>query len=273
MVNKMTDAGDIAIYLPELERIWQESTGEAEIKVAIIDGPVDLSHPCFKGAALTPSEAFISRNNNAPIFNHGTNSASIIFGQHGTSIRGISPGSRGLIVPVYSDGPLFSYSQIDIARAIMQSLEFGANVIGITGGEIDSSGRIDPLLEKAIHLCSENGVLVFAAARNGGCRCIHLPAAISSTEALKSMHLIKGILTSAETIMVAEPGGGLAVKSSRLFVTPIITGIAALLLSIQKKRCGKLDYHLVLEVILQKAPSGSTLDVAGAFGNIMGKIK
>jgi hypothetical protein len=273
MVNKMVDSGDMASYLPELKRIWQESTGGAEIKVAIIDGPADLSHPCFKGAALTPSEAFISRNNNAPLFNRGTNSASIILGQHGTSMRGISPGSRGLIVPVYSDGSLFPHSQIDIARAIMQSLEYGANVIGITGGEIDLSGRIDPLLMNAIYLCTENGVLVFAAAKNGGCQCIHLPAAIPSTEPFKPTHLIKGILASGEIIMVAEPGGVLSVKSSGLFVTPIITGIAVLLLSIQKKRCGKLDSHLILEAILQNALSGSTLDVAGAFVYIMGKIE
>ncbi len=87
------------------------------------------------------------------------------------------------------------------------------------------------------------------------------------------MHLINGILDSGEIIMVAEPGGGLAAKSSRLFVTPIISGIAALLLSIQKKRCGKPDSHLVLEAILQNALSGSTLDVAGAFSYIMKKIE
>lgn len=269
----MTDAGDIASYLPELKRIWQESTGESEIKVAIIDGPVDLSHPCFEGAVLTVLDAFISRYNKMPLYQNGTNTASIIFGQHGTSIRGISPGSRGLIVPVYSEYPFVPYSQIDIARAIKVSLEYGANVISITRGEIDLSGRIDPLLEKVIHLCAENGVLVFAAAGNGGCQCIQLPAAISSTKALEAMHLINGILASGEIIMVAEHGGGSAVKSSRLFVTPIISGIAALFLSIQKKRSGKPDSHLVLEAILQNALSGSTLDVAGAFDYIMERIE
>jgi hypothetical protein len=259
--------------LPELNRIWQESTGESEIRVAIINGPVDLSHPCFRGADLTPSDSFLSRHNNVSLSHHGTNTASIIFGQHGTSVRGISPGCRGLIVPVYSDSPLVPYSQIDIARAIKQSLEYKANVISITGGAIDSSGRIDPLLENATHLCAENGVLVFAAARNNGCQCIQLHAAISSTKALEAMHLINGILASGETIMVAEPGGGLPAKSSRLFVTPIISGIAALFLSIQKKRCGKPDSHLVLEAILQNALSGSILDVAGAFGYIMEKIE
>ncbi|HPS91353.1 MAG TPA: hypothetical protein PKV33_04280 [Methanothrix sp.] len=46
-ISEMTDPIGIAKHLPELKSLWKESIGEPEIMVAIIDGPADLSHPCF----------------------------------------------------------------------------------------------------------------------------------------------------------------------------------------------------------------------------------
>jgi len=42
----------IASILPEIEPLWLQSTGESEVCVAILDGPVDLAHPCFASARL-----------------------------------------------------------------------------------------------------------------------------------------------------------------------------------------------------------------------------
>lgn len=275
----MTDVVDISRYLPELGSIWLESTGESKITVAILDGPVDLSHPCFEGAYLTLLQTLISKDaNNAPSSQHGTNVASIIFGQHGSSVCGISPGCHGLIVPVFSsgsDGSLAPCSQIDLAHAITQSVEWGAHVINISGGEIESSGKPHPLLASAVRLCDKNGVLVVAAAGNDGCQCLHVPAAVPSTLAVGAMDAQKsplkfsnwgdayqsnGILAPGDKIIVAEPGGGVDTKSGTSFATPIVSGIAALLLSIQKKRGDKPDPNFVREAILQSAHSCSSSD-------------
>ena len=35
-----------------LQSLQEESLGNPEICVAVLDGPVDLSHPCFQGADL-----------------------------------------------------------------------------------------------------------------------------------------------------------------------------------------------------------------------------
>ncbi|VVB69507.1 Halolysin [uncultured archaeon] len=303
MVKQLTDIVDISSYLPELKSIWQESTGESEITVAILDGPVDLSHPCFEGADLTLLETLTSIDaNNAPSSQHGTNVASIIFGQHGSSVRGISPGCRGLIVPVFSDSSddsLAPCSQIDLAHAITQSVEQGAQVINISGGEIDSSGEPHPLLAGAIRLCAENNVLVVAAAGNDGCQCLHIPAAVPSTLAVGAMdaqglplkfsnwgdaYRANGILAPGERIMVAVSGGGVATKSGTSFATSIVSGIIALLLSIQMKRGNRPDPYAVREAILRSAHSCSpsadsdcrrylagSLNVAGAY-NFVTKI-
>jgi subtilisin family serine protease len=78
-------------------------------------------------------------------------------------------------------------SQIDLAHAIIQAVEQRAQVINISGGELVSSGEPHPLLDKAVRLCAENGVLIVAAVGNDGCQCLHVPAAISSTLAVEAM--------------------------------------------------------------------------------------
>ncbi len=179
-------------------------------------------------------------------------------------------------MPVFSDGSdgsLAPCSQIDLAHAITQSVELGAHVINISGGEIDSSGKPHPLLASAVHLCAKNGVLIVAAAGNDGCQCLHVPAAIPSTLAVGAMDAQKsplkfsnwgdayqtnGILALGERIKVAVPGGGVATKSGTSFATPIVSGIVALLLSIQMKRGDKPDPYFVREAILQSAHSCST---------------
>ena len=40
----------------EYESLWSETTGSQRICVAILDGPVDLKHPCFDGADLTRNQ-------------------------------------------------------------------------------------------------------------------------------------------------------------------------------------------------------------------------
>ena len=45
---------------------------------------------------------------------------------------GIAPGCRGLLLPIFQDGKgdgLAPCSQIDLARAITQAVEAGANII------------------------------------------------------------------------------------------------------------------------------------------------
>lgn len=258
-----------ASKLPGLQSLWDESVGDPGVCVAVLDGPVDLSHPSFQGAQLTKLPTLVSdAAAGGQMSSHGTHIASVIFGQHGSPVQGIAPGCRGLIVPVFSDTQNRSLLQIDLARAINQAVEQGANVINISGGELSESGAADPILEKAVRYCNENDILIVAAAGNNACECLHVPAALPSVLAVGAMndqglpfdfsnwgkaYQTQGILAPGENILGAKPGGSTTLKSGTSFATPIVSGIVALLLSIQLRVGKKLDPHSVRHAILKSA--------------------
>jgi cyanobactin maturation PatA/PatG family protease len=267
----MTDFTDISA-LPGVELLWEESLGEPGICVAVLDGPVDQSHPCFDGATITRLQTLVPGvADRGSASQHGTHVASIIFGQPNSPVRGIAPNCRGLIVPVFTDGSeggLAPCSQIDLARAITQAVEQGANVINISGGQLTVSAESDKLLANAVRLCQENNVLIVAAAGNDGCDCLHVPAALESVLAVGAMdaqgnpfefsnwgeaYQNQGILALGENILGAIPGGGTAAKTGTSFATPIVSGIVALLLSIQLQRGEQADPHAIRDAILQSA--------------------
>ncbi len=259
-----------SLALPGLDMLWAETVGDPNICIAILDGPVDQSHPCFKGAQLTQLENLASGKANLGMASqHGSHIASVIFGQHDSPVQGIAPGCRGLIIPVFSerkDGSISPASQLDLARAITQAVENGAHIINISGGELKSSGEADPFLAKAVRYCADKGVLIVAAVGNDGCECLHVPAAIPSTLAVAAMdtqgaplqfsnwgtaYQTHGVLAPGQDISGAVPGGGVALKTGTSFATPIVSGVAALLLSIQLKQGSKANPALVREAILK----------------------
>ena len=92
--------------LAGLDLLRSETSGDPRIRIAVLDGPVDVSHPCFSGANLTSLTTLAPGGaKDGPASQHGTHVASIIFGRAGSAVSGIAPGCSGIIIPVFSDGP------------------------------------------------------------------------------------------------------------------------------------------------------------------------
>lgn len=256
----------------ELNELWKETTGDPRICIAVLDGPVDLNHPSFDGARLDSVNTLVSAaSGEGPASAHGTHVSSIIFGQHKSPVRGIAPGCRGLIVPVFSDsldGSTPYCSQLDLARAIMQAVREGAHIINISGGQLALGGESEAHLAQAVRICAENGVLIVAAAGNDGCECLHVPATLPAVLAVGAMdsagkplessnwgkaYQVQGILAPGDSIAGAVPGGGVASKSGTSFAAPIVSGIVALFMSMQLKHNRKADPMAIRDAILKSA--------------------
>src|SRR5579884_757995 len=255
--------------LPGMRDLWSETLGDPRIRVAVLDGPMDRGHPCFAGAKLSGLETrFSDAVDGGRMSAHGTHVASVIFGQPGSPVHGIAPKCSGLLGVIYSDGTPGPTSQMDLAHAIHQAVQAGAQVVNISGGELSSTGHAEPMLAEAVRHCQDRGVLIVAAAGNDACQCLHVPAALPSVLAVGAMdergrpldssnwgdvYRSQGILAPGRNILGAVPGGGTIPKSGTSYATPVVTGIAALLLSGQLARGEKPDPLAVGKAILAGA--------------------
>lgn len=265
-----------------MQDLWEQTQGSAEICVAVLDGIVDQSHPCFAGASLTRLSSLVDgvATPTGMMSGHGTHVASTIFGQQGSPVTGIAPQCRGLIIPVFAEEEGRLLSQLDLSRAINQAVEAGAQIINISGGQLTQSGEAEDWLRKAVDLCKEQNVLIVAAAGNDGCACLHVPAALPAVLAVGAMddaerpldfsnwgeaYQTQGILAPGENILGAVPGGGTIRKSGTSFATPIVSGVAALLLSLQLQQGVTPDPQKVRAALLDSAwPCDSPTDAEGS---------
>jgi cyanobactin maturation PatA/PatG family protease len=268
-----------------LHDLWAESTGDHLVAIAVLDGPVDRRHSSLRGANLTTLELATSAvpRSGGSATRHGTSVASLIFGRHGpeSPVHGISPGCRGIIVPVFNDligGGQFksevdrpmdaSCSQIDLARAILVAAEHGAHVINISGGQYAPTAAAHPILAAAVTQCARRGTLIVAAAGNDGCECLHVPAALPAVLAVGAMNArgevldssnwgrsyrFSGLLAPGVNLRGARLGGGTSIVSGTSFATAVVSGVVGLLLSISLRRGLGVDAARIREILLDSA--------------------
>ena len=254
--------------LPGLSSLWSETLGDRNIKIAVLDGLVDRTHPSLQNANLTKLPTLVNDAVGGAMSVHGTHITSVIFGQHDSSVLGIAPNCKGLIIPVFSDRQPGFLSQLDLARAINQAVEEGANVINISGGQLSDTGEAESILADAVKNCRDRGVLIVAAAGNDACQCLHVPAALPSVLAVGATnrqglpfefsnwgdaYQEQGILAPGEKISGAIPGEGTTQLSGTSFATPIVSGIVALLLSLQLQRGESPNPFAVRDALLASA--------------------
>lgn len=254
--------------IPGVKDLWAETTGDPAVRVAFLDGNVDTSHKSLSGAPLdhVSIPPFTATGKGLARY-HGTHLVSLVLGQHGTEVEGLAPRCQGLVIPIFGNGDSSGLvvSQLDLARGILYALEQGAHLINISGGQPEPSGQPHPLLKQAVRECEASETVIVAAAGNDACDCLHVPAAISSVVVAGAVdlqgHMLAltnwgqaysghGVLAPGKDILGARDGGGIAPGTGTSFAAAIVTGVAALLLSLQLKKGSRPSPHAVRNAIL-----------------------
>jgi hypothetical protein len=258
--------------LPGVDEIRAQTAGDGRVCVAVLDGPVDLSHPSLRGANLQQMDGLVpGEPDGGPATRHGTLIASVIFGRPDSQSPGIAPGCCGVAVPIFESGEgdaIRPCSQLDLARALTRAVLAGAQVINVSGGQFAPGGAAHPLLAEVVAYCARQGVLIVAAAGNEGCDCLHVPAALEPVLAVGAMdgrgepmrfsnwggaYQTRGVLAPGDLLQETTPRGARAPVGGTSYATAVASGVAGLLLSWQLRRGQRPDPHRVREAILAGA--------------------
>lgn len=251
--------------LVDLQRITE---GDPAIRIAILDGPADLTHPSFAHAHIHSHQQTSSVAGQA--LRHGTQIASVILGGKGLAAQGIAPNCTGILIPIFTDDGtgLTPCSELDLARAISSATQQNVSIINISGGKFTYDNTTHPLLESAIKAAVAEGILIIAAAGNDGCSCHHLPSyhpdvltiGASTASGTPSdfsnwgeSYRSKGLLVPGEAVSVATLNGEEGEATGTSISTAVASGIVALLMSAIKASGRTLSGNDIRKVLLESA--------------------
>lgn len=216
-------------------QVWDETTGDDTLVIAVIDTGVDPDNLDLTGRVL-PGRDFVNGDDDARDDNgHGTAVATIAAASSDAfGVAGLCWRCRVLPVKVLDDNGNGFLS--DAAMGIAWAVARGADVINVSLG----AGGTMTVLDDALSAAREAGVLVVASAGNAGTSVAQWPAAdpsVVGVAALDALDRRASYSNYGQWVDVAAPGcnpsGGLH-NATMTFcgtssATPLVSGVAALL--------------------------------------------
>ena len=162
--------------LVNLTPLMARTSGRAEIKIALIDGPVALDRSDLavhnihqvpgkqSGACSTASSLACM---------HGTFVAGMLLAKRGSAAPAICPGCTLLVRPIFAEsssanGDMPSAKPEELATAIVETIAAGARVINLSAAVSQPSANGERELEEALNHAARRNVIVVVAAGNQG---------------------------------------------------------------------------------------------------------
>ena len=226
---------------------WNITTGNPNIKVAVIDSGIDISHPDLGlgsdgygnvSTTLGKSYAGASNSHLNPTDNHGTAVAGVIGAKTNNhiGIAGVAGGNNAQGVTLIS---YYATSSYHVRDAIYEAIDAGAKVINISQAMNQMSS-----LDAAISYAHSHRVSIVCASGNSGSDNIVYPASHAETIAVGACYNNGTRSTSSQYgtgIDLVAPGVNIYTTtfdsnydyfSGTSFAAPFVSGTIALMLSL-----------------------------------------
>lgn len=218
----------------KLEEAHKLARGK-RVKIAVIDTAMDTAHPVFAGARI---ETFDALGGGGKAEAHGTAIAGIAAAR--SELEGVAPAADVISVRAFTAQQ--GASPKSFTFAILKGLDWavmsGARVVNMS-----FAGPEDPILAKAVAAAEERGLILVAAAGNGGpgakpaypaayAQVLAVTATDDRDELYKDANRGRYIALAAPgvDIIAAAPGGAYDVSSGTSLAAAHVSGIAALML-------------------------------------------
>jgi subtilisin family serine protease len=162
--------------LIKITALMERTSGNPDVKIGFIDGPVVTQHPDLEGEHLHEilgnNGATCTQANSAACL-HGTFIAGILSAKRNSSAPAICPNCTLLIRPIFAEvtsGPehMPSATPKELASAIIECIDAGARVINLSLALAQPSTKGEHSLEEALNQAVRRSVIVVAAAGNQG---------------------------------------------------------------------------------------------------------
>jgi hypothetical protein len=239
----MADMCDI----PGIADLRQLTLGDPRIRIAVLDGLPDLNHPALKGARIqvnNPS-CLDLENIKEEFCHHATFLASQIFGDPDGEAPGIAPLCSGeFIVVIQNDTDFETY--VSVARAVEHAIQLRVDILHCALSLTTQTGSMHSLVTKAFDRAREAGILIVNPAGNDHGTTYGYPAiedfvvavgnVDDSGEPADSTNFGPrleghGVMANGTNILGAIDGGEVGRERGTSLSAPIVSAVAALILS------------------------------------------
>ncbi|NCS28100.1 MAG: PatA/PatG family cyanobactin maturation protease [Microcystis aeruginosa F13-15] len=311
--------------IPGMTALRSQTKGDPRIKIAVLDGPIDLDRACFQSANITRLDPYWSEEfpidpqhlqafldveksgksdeekgdmlkeaipdenilHSLHLRFHANHIISTICGQPDSPVEGIAPNATVINIPIaYSNDDFIN--PLNLSRAISTAIEQGVNIIHCAACHPTQSGLAHEFIDKAIRQAQANNILVIAPGGNDKGECWCVPAVLENVLTVGAMkdtgepfkfsnfggkYASQGILAPGENILGAQPATDDPIrKKGTSCAAPIVTGTAALLMSLQLEQGLSPDAEAVRAALINSAIPCDPKEVEEPERCLLGKI-
>ena len=162
--------------LVNLTALMERTSGQPEIVVGLLDGPVATKHPDLESALIRKIPGSIRgacTQTKSVACLHGTFVAGILCAKRSSDAPAICPNCTLLVRPIFAEtqgGSLYTpgTAPAELAAAILDSIRAGARVLNLSVALVHPSSTGQRELEEALGYAARRGVIAVAAAGNQG---------------------------------------------------------------------------------------------------------